>query len=74
MNTPCQRQLVILVILKDMVDGKKFTISEIARNHSVAERTVYRYIKNMQLSGWILEKDFDNRWFIFQPASSVPQK
>ncbi|HTJ48252.1 MAG TPA: WYL domain-containing transcriptional regulator [Cyclobacteriaceae bacterium] len=55
------RVLEFIAILK----GKGKTVGELAAQFKMSERSVYRYVRLLEAVGFIIDKDFENRYFIF---------
>lgn len=62
--SPHKRRMKILIVLRKMLDGKRYSIQQLQRDFEVTGRSAYRYIEEIQNAGFVLEKDFDGRWFI----------
>jgi len=55
------RVLEIIALLK----GKGKNITELAARFDMSERSIYRYIRLLEAVGFVIDKDFHNRYFIF---------
>jgi len=55
------RVLEFIAVLK----GKGKTVGDLAAQFKMSERSVYRYIRLLEAVGFVIDKDFENRYFIF---------
>jgi predicted DNA-binding transcriptional regulator YafY len=59
-----QAKLLRLFQIIAVLKGGHWTIRQLAERFDTSERTVYRYINLLEEVDFIIEKDFDNRYFI----------
>lgn len=55
------RRLIELIIL---LQSSRMTVPQLADRIDHSERTVYRYIKLLESVDFVIEKDFEDRYFI----------
>ncbi len=69
-----QAKLLRVLELIALLKGKGKTVGELAMRFDMSERSIYRYIKLLEAVGFVVDKDFHNRYFIFtsedEPAST----
>jgi len=59
-----QAKLLRLFQIIGVLKGGHWTIRQLAERFDTSERTIYRYINLLEEVDFIIEKDFDNRYFI----------
>lgn len=59
-----QAKLLRLFQIIGVLKGGHWTIRQLAERFDTSERTIYRYINLLEEVDFIVEKDFDNRYFI----------
>lgn len=60
-----QAKLMRVLGLIALLKGKGKTIAEMAERFDMSERSIYRYLKLLEAVGFVIDKDFHNRYFIF---------
>jgi proteasome accessory factor C len=60
-----QAKLMRVLELIALLKGRGKTIGEMAERFDMSERSIYRYIKLLESVGFVVDKDFHNRYFIF---------
>jgi predicted DNA-binding transcriptional regulator YafY len=60
-----QAKLLRVLELIALIKGKGKTIGEMAERFDMSERSIYRYLKLLEAVGFVVDKDFHNRYFIF---------
>lgn len=60
-----QAKLMRVLELIALLKGKGKTIGEMAERFDMSERSIYRYLKLLDAVGFVIDKDFHNRYFIF---------
>ena len=60
-----QAKLMRVLELIALLKGKGKAIGEMAERFDMSERSIYRYIKLLEAVGFVVDKDFHNRYFIF---------
>lgn len=59
-----QAKLLRLFQIIAVLKGGHWTIRQLAERFDTSERTIYRYINLLEEVDFLIEKDFDNRYFI----------
>ena len=59
-----QAKLLRLFQIIAVLKAGHWTIKQLAARFDTSERTIYRYIKLLEEVDFLIEKDFDNRYFI----------
>lgn len=59
-----QAKMLRLMQMIVLLQSSAFTIAQLAKRFDMCERSVYRYIKIMEALDFLVDKDFDNRYFI----------
>jgi proteasome accessory factor C len=59
-----QAKLLRLFQIIAVLKSGHWTIKQLAERFDTSERTIYRYIKLLEEVDFLIEKDFDNRYFI----------
>src|SRR5690606_15057718 len=59
-----QAKLLRLFQIIAVLKAGHWTIRQLAERFDTSERTIYRYIKLLEEVDFLIEKDFDNRYFI----------
>ena len=52
--------------IMNLLENGRYSINEISKRFEISTRTVYRYIHLFDEIGLIIEKDFENRFFIIK--------
>jgi proteasome accessory factor C len=60
-----QAKLMRVLGLIALLKGRGKTIAEMAERFDMSERSIYRYLKLLESVGFVIDKDFHNRYFIF---------
>jgi predicted DNA-binding transcriptional regulator YafY len=60
-----QAKLMRVLELIALLKGRGKTITEMAERFDMSERSIYRYIKLLESVGFVVDKDFHNKYFIF---------
>jgi proteasome accessory factor C len=60
-----QAKLMRVLDLIAVLKGRGKTITELAERFDMSGRSIYRYIKLLESVGFVVDKDFHNRYFIF---------
>src|SRR3989337_143241 len=59
-----QAKLLRLFQIIAVLKARHWTIRQLAERFDTSERTIYRYINLLEEVDFLIEKDFDNRYFI----------
>lgn len=68
-----QAKLLRLFQIIAVLKGGHRTIKQLAERFDTSERTIYRYINLLEEVDFIIEKDFDNRYFIITSEDDPSQ-
>jgi proteasome accessory factor C len=68
-----QAKLLRLFQIIAVLKSGHWTIKQLAERFDTSERTVYRYIKLLEEVDFLVEKDFDNRYFIITSEDDPSQ-
>lgn len=60
-----QAKLMRVLELIALLKGKGKNIGEMAAKFDMSERSIYRYLNLLEAVGFVIDKDFHNRYFIF---------
>ena len=68
-----QAKLLRLFQIIAVLKGGHWTIRQLAERFDTSERTIYRYINLLEEVDFLIEKDFDNRYFIITSEDDPSQ-
>ena len=68
-----QAKLLRLFQIIAVLKSGHWTIKQMADRFDTSERTIYRYLKLLEQVDFLLEKDFDNRYFIITSEDDPSQ-
>jgi len=68
-----QAKLLRLFQIIAVLKAGHWTIKQLAERFDTSERTIYRYIKLLEEVDFLVEKDFDNRYFIITSEDDPSQ-
>lgn len=63
-TTIAGRKLLRILKLIQLLQTQRMSLGQIATYLEVNERTVYRYLQTFEEAGYVVDKDFNNRFFI----------
>src|SRR5687767_10107060 len=68
-----QAKLLRLFQIIGVLKSGHWTIKQLAERFDTSERTIYRYINLLEAVDFLIEKDFDNRYFIITSEDDPSQ-
>lgn len=65
-RAPISLSLISILKMIKLLQSKHYSVKELKSRFEISERTIYRYLKIMEEAEYMIEKDFEKRYFIIK--------